>query len=92
MYVIHACMQHGELSRAVGHFQQASKRGIALDLPLCEDLAGFLFLEGLERDVDGLENERAAWDVLEYIRKQGMFHGTDMVRATAISRRLYPWV
>lgn len=80
MYVIPACLREGEIDRAVDHFRQASERRVALDLPLCETLAGYLFLEGLGgRDGKGAAWETVAWDVLEYVRQRGMHHGTDVV-------------
>lgn len=85
MYVIHACLQHGELDRAAEHFREAAEREVGLDLPLCEDLAGSLFLAGLGEDAaDAAGKEMIAWEVLEYVRRRGMFHGSHTVRGGAM--------
>ncbi|CAM9497937.1 unnamed protein product, partial [Sphacelaria rigidula] len=82
MYVIEACLHHGELDRALKHFRQASGAMITLDLPLCEGLALALFVKGLEQDDANLRTW--GWNVLEYVKQSGMKHGSEVCDAALI--------
>lgn len=76
MYVMWGCLRNGEVDLALRHFQVAFKRGIILDLPLCEHLATALFIKGLR----GETAEAEAWSVLEYVRERGMLHRPEVSR------------